>query len=402
MRGVTTKMPNQKTDRLNNVFTNWFIGKGIFKGLDSYNPPWKSSISYRNLDLEYHGNVSGNKIISPLLEKTLYENYDFMLSEYAGVIYSLFGAKWGKLWNTMNLEYNPIENYRMTEIMTDDETVNQYGKTITRTDNLTHAKTGTEQNAPNITDTRTDDLTHTKTGTEQNALNITDTRTDNLTHAKTGTEQNSISITDTRTDNLIHSKTGTEQETPNITETTTPNLTTAGNNAVYGFNSNSAVDTDETTTTATGTNTVTKTGTDTTTYNTQDTETGTQTNQKAGTETKTYNTEDADTGTQITRKSGTETKTYNTEDADTGTQTIRKTGTDTTTYNTTESDRGTQTNAETGTDSHTRNYELTRSGNIGVTTSQQMIEAERQLLMWDYFHTVVFPDIDRVLTIQIY
>lgn len=45
--------------------------------------------------------------------------------------------------------------------------------------------------------------------------------------------------------------------------------------------------------------------------------------------------------------------------------------------------------------------ELTRSGNIGVTTSQQMLESEINLRKWLYYESV-FNDIDNVLTLSIY
>lgn len=54
--------------------------------------------------------------------------------------------------------------------------------------------------------------------------------------------------------------------------------------------------------------------------------------------------------------------------------------------------------AHSGTDTDTRNYELRRSGNIGVTTSQQMLQSERELWIWNFFRDVVFPDIDRIFT----
>lgn len=63
---------------------------------------------------------------------------------------------------------------------------------------------------------------------------------------------------------------------------------------------------------------------------------------------------------------------------------------------------GTQTNTESGKDIETRNYLLTRSGNIGVTTTQQMLESERQLWQYDYFKSVVYADLDKVLTIATY
>lgn len=68
----------------------------------------------------------------------------------------------------------------------------------------------------------------------------------------------------------------------------------------------------------------------------------------------------------------------------------------------TKGNAGTVADVETGTNTDTRNYRLTRSGNIGVTTSQQMIESERKLWLWNFFDEIVYPDIDRVLTINMY
>ena len=45
---------------------------------------------------------------------------------------------------------------------------------------------------------------------------------------------------------------------------------------------------------------------------------------------------------------------------------------------------------------------LTRSGNIGVTTSQQMIQSERELYIWNFFLDVVFPDLDKIFTLKCY
>lgn len=45
---------------------------------------------------------------------------------------------------------------------------------------------------------------------------------------------------------------------------------------------------------------------------------------------------------------------------------------------------------------------LTRHGNIGVTTSQQMIQSERDLWKWDFYNDVMFPDLDKILTLAIY
>lgn len=54
-----------------------------------------------------------------------------------------------------------------------------------------------------------------------------------------------------------------------------------------------------------------------------------------------------------------------------------------------------------GSDSETETETIKRTGNIGVTSSQQLIEEERQLWMWNYFEQV-FSDVDKVLTIPFY
>ena len=45
--------------------------------------------------------------------------------------------------------------------------------------------------------------------------------------------------------------------------------------------------------------------------------------------------------------------------------------------------------------------ELTRSGNIGVTTSQQMVRDELEVWQWNYFQ-MVFEDIDSICCLEIY
>lgn len=79
--------------------------------------------------------------------------------------------------------------------------------------------------------------------------------------------------------------------------------------------------------------------------------------------------------------------------------------TDSTTYNTTESrtldtsDNTTYNSTINETDSGS--HSLHRHGNIGVTTSQQMIESEIVLRQKNFFD-IVFSDIDRLLTLSIY
>lgn len=76
----------------------------------------------------------------------------------------------------------------------------------------------------------------------------------------------------------------------------------------------------------------------------------------------------------------------------TSSATAQNTVNDTRTDNLTETDAGERSDERT----------LTRSGNIGVTTSQQMIQSERELYLWNFFYKVVFPSVDKTLTISTY
>lgn len=169
---------------------------------------------------------------------------------------------WQLMMDALGAQYDPLHNYDMQEQMTNDQTVTQHGKTTTRTDNLSHAKTGTEGDSMSAS------------------------------------------------------------ETPGITQTIETGR--------FGENSTTdPVPVDRAVTSRTG----------------QD------------------------------NRSGSSTRTYNTNDAETGTQTL----------------------ADSGQDTETRNYTLTRSGNIGVTTSQQMLEAELQLRIRYEIIDIILADCKRSL-----
>lgn len=257
--------------KLIDFYDSWFSTVGVavgavFTDLKAYAEtaeitlPWGNLDSVAHiLDTEFIGNVSGNKESSPLLDKLQAldgATTSTIRQTVASILIQMFFDKWEKAFATLNFDYNPIENYAMLEQLTGDERKRYYGKTLTRTDNLTSRRAGTDRNDPDITETE------------------------------------------------------------------------AGN--IYGFNTSAAdgVPADKTTRTRTGSD-------------------------------------------------------VNTVDIST-------------------IDSGSQTHADGGSDREEHSYTLTRTGNIGTVTAQDMIEQERKILLWDYFYQVVFPDINRVLTIQIY
>lgn len=157
----------------------------------------------------------------------------------------------------------------------------------------------------------------------------------------------------TRTPDLTKGDTGTVQTTGQ--DTRTPNLTRNGTgtvkdegsgtsnnqNGIWGFNSSESVSSDMSDGRATNNNTTTRDLTDT----------------------------------------------------ETGTDTTDHTNTDT--YNRSYTETGTDTTA--GKSSH----KLTRTGNIGTNTFQNLLQQERNIWMYDFFEQI-FKDVDSVLTIPIY
>lgn len=185
-----------------------------------------------------------------------------------------------------------------------------------------------------------------------NTVTNTGTQTTAESGTNTGTQGNTVTKTNTGTQTTTN--TGTESNTEDQTLETTKSGSSA--NDIYGFNSSAAVH--DTASSISSTDHTTNYDINTRTDNL--------------TETRTDNLSEGVTAT----------RTDNLENSSSGTRTDNLT------------ERDTGENAET--------RELTRSGNIGVTTSQQMIESERELYMWHFFYNIVFPDIDRVLTLQVY
>ena len=95
------------------------------------------------------------------------------------------------------------------------------------------------------------------------------------------------------------------------------------------------------------------------------------------------------------KEDGTKNTTDNIETTTSGE--TKNTGTDTFTKNENSSESGSKSSTEQGKTDRT----LRRSGNIGVTTTQQMLQSEIDLWMWDFF-SGVFKDVCSVLTIPVY
>lgn len=162
-----------------------------------------------------------------------------------------------------------------------------------------------------------------------------------------GTESSTRTPDLTKGDTGTVQTTGQDKRTPDLTRTGTGTVKDDGSatnnnqNGIWGFNSSTSVPSDMSDGTATNENTTTRDLTET----------------------------------------------------ETGTDTTDRTNTDT--YNRSYTETGTDTTA--GTSSR----KLTRTGNIGTNTFQNLLQQERNIWMYDFFEQV-FKDVDSVLTIPIY
>ena len=327
--------------------SNAYTG-GIFVDLSSLSAPWSADIDGTLLNLEYYGNHSGRKIISPLVESLLTEDSVTLTAQnqrqLAQLAMAKYGKNWERLYDTLSLEYNPINNYEMEE--TEEELGTNTG-TVSTDNATTYGKK----------------ITHTGTQTDNDETTYGKTvKTDRNTDTKTQTDYG-------KTENV--SGTDTTQKTDS--KTTTPDTTTDTTGQVYAFDSASWENADHQTQEQSGT--VSESGSEDITLTTQ------KTAENGGKDT---------VGTN---------ETESVTDATTGTDTASRTRTD----DLSDAESGTDDFTGTRTDDlkSTKNRTLTRSGNIGVTTSQQMIESERNLWLWNFME-IVYADLDKILTIDVY
>ena len=264
----------------------------------------------------------GSLQIRPLIEDALKTDADVIRKRVTNLI-NVRKYQYTRLYNTTLLEYNPIENYSMTEDGTD-----------------TTSSSGT----------KTDDL-----GAYSDTTSGTDTTT----------------ITDSKTEKI-----GAYEDVSNsVTTNDIAKLTTTSNNV--------------------------------------STDNGTETHERkvAPFDSDTYSEQELNTDTFENRRNITDTETNVSPHTDTTTKRDNTTGgARENSYTTSTTDalqhgmtRGisSRSNSYTDESNGTTTHKFTRSGNVGVTTSQQMLESERDIAMFNFIG-IVAHDIIKSICICIY
>lgn len=329
----------------NNVFPDT---TGIFREMaaiaetHSEQTPWgKLGISSEVADIEYLYNHSGKKYVAPIIDSMLTDDEEPLsianVQKLARIVYEINKHKWGKLVNTLFFEYNPIENYRMTEEGV-DETTRTHGEIIETSDESSNTKSGS------LTFEKRDDVlsygaeTLTMSGIERETY-------DDVTDTESYSEDGGGEVAYKEKESFS-----------NYNET----------HKIAGFNSASFQN------------------------DTQITKDGTR---SVATEGKKFNTKSGNVDRSFVDREDERRK---------GDDTIQH-GRETTTYDDILDEKESSAREEhSGTTEDVVEHELTRSGNIGVTTSQQMIESERLLYMWDMLREVIYKDVDNVVALNIY
>lgn len=192
---------------LNSVYPEW-VTKGIFSYLNALEVPWKNDVSGNQLDIIYHGSRSGNKIIGSLIENYLDNNTvsDDNKIIIAQAIYTIYIKNWNALYKTLSLEYNPIENYSMTETENVQDThkgtlesngnnTNTYTET-TLVDNTSNNQLWGFNSTDSVnSDKQTGDTTRDVESTMDNTHKNTDRETKDITSDRTLKRSGNIGVT---------------------------------------------------------------------------------------------------------------------------------------------------------------------------------------------------------------
>ena len=337
--------------RLNEVFENGIDGLGIFYYLQTLDIPWKALNINTTLDLAYHGN-HGDRIITPLVKKLLDTTNVLSTANkqrLANVIFNLFKDKWTHEYALLLAEYDPISNYDMLEQETPAE--------------ITHTITPAETTTTNTPAETTETITPAET-------------TETVTPAET-TE----TVTPAETTETVTPTETTQTVTPAETTTNTKPAKTVTENSVSAFNSANYVSDNKTVIEGD----INDKGSESITVNhagTNKLEVDTAGSNKLEVDTAGSNKIEVDTAG--TNKIAVDNAGTNKLEVDTAGNTkveVDTAGSDVITVQ------------------HGRT--LTRKGNIGVTTTQQMMSSEIELWQWNFYESV-FKDIDSVLTLYIY
>lgn len=181
-----------------------FGDKGIFSYLREYGEPWAGKVTAEMLDLMYIGK-SGNKIIAPILDNMMEEDGTILEAnkkKVAEAIWGVYGTNWTKLFETLNFDYNPIENYSMVE-----ESTGENENTTNGTSNNETSNNGTSIVENTSTQDTNNDLYAFNSTTSKPSSKSSGVGTDHNTVTTDNTTGNKTTLNNTSKDTSKHTLT---------------------------------------------------------------------------------------------------------------------------------------------------------------------------------------------------
>ena len=175
--------------------------QGIFTYImTTYEVPWAedTDITGALLDFEYMLNQSGDKNVSPAVLKSLSdgelsaENFN----KLCDIVWMMYNKRWARLWEILTAEFNPLENYDMSE-----------------TKYIDHGHVETNSGTDTTNRTGTDTITHTgDTENEVSAFNSSSYQ-DNSKDTQNTTDLDNRNMTDALVHGHILTNSGRDTET---------------------------------------------------------------------------------------------------------------------------------------------------------------------------------------------
>ena len=363
-------------------------------------------------ELSIPAGIEKNTLVDNILLRggefeVVYSDPDFM--QYA---IGSWSRKWYRTMEkwimALSIDYHPLENYDRYETFQDNANkTNKLDRTLDHADTLlintqdllTHdtqdllTHDTEDKTLINTKDLRTIDTKNkeTKDLEDINLRNLKDEEVKNLQDVKNSEGevvnlrnlQDVTNITSSETTTYDHTTTSEQQVSAYDSSSYQPSAKTINTDGVSsggGIDHNTVTLDRESAETAnhTGTERANNTGNETVDY------TGTDTTNRTGTESSTH------TGTDTTENTGTDTldKTGTETTGRTGTETTDHTGTETTGHTGTETTGHTGTIKDAGGEDSVSQHVGHTHGNIGVTTSQQMLEAELKIDEWNIYEHI--------------
>lgn len=183
---------------LNDLFPTWLTGGGIFSAISDitgYTMPWAETVAETTLDIQYHGNHSGRKYISPLVASLVDWTTDPPSIDSAGttilatVIKSMFSTNWTNLWDRFTTVYDPFINYDITEELTKKDTNTG---TVTDSGTVEHGQVTTTVSENDATGEANVFGFNSETAVPSDTTTVTNNSTVTATNSGTDTTGNTI------------------------------------------------------------------------------------------------------------------------------------------------------------------------------------------------------------------